>query len=233
MKFVVDPEVFEKLPDICFGVVTARGVDNTVASDGIRRLLDMSSESLRARFRGSKVKESEAFLPYREAMRRVGINPNKFPSSIEALAGRIAKGGKPPFINNAVALANAVSLTHLLPMGAHDIQALDDDMTVRFSVSGDVFAPFGTDTEERLDPGELVYAVGHRVKTRRWIWRQSELGKVTERSTHIFFPIDGFGLLNLDRITAALEELASRLKEYFACDVRTGLVDRESPVFPL
>jgi DNA/RNA-binding domain of Phe-tRNA-synthetase-like protein len=229
----VEPEVFEVLPDVCFGVVTARGVDNSAPVDGIRRLLESNVEFLRTRFSSAKVKEAEELLPYREAMRRVGINPNKFPSSIEALAGRIAKGGSPPFINNAVALANAVSLQYLLPMGAHDVQALEDDMTVRFSAPGDVFVPFGTDREERLDRGELVYAVGLRVKTRRWIWRQSEVGKVTDRSAHVFFPIDGFKRLNLDRISAASDDLASRLQEHLACEVRTGLVDRKNPVFPL
>ncbi len=232
MRFVVDPEVFEKLPGVCFGVVIARGVDNAVPVEGIRRILENNVESVRDRFMNASVKEAEELRPYREAMRLVGINPNKFPSSIEALAGRIAKGGRPPFINNSVALANAVSLSHLLPLGAHDVQALDDDMTVRFSIAGDVFVPFGTDEVERLEPGELVYTVGHRVKTRRWIWRQSEVGKVTERSNHIFFPIDGFRPLNLDRITAARDELASRLREHFACDVHTGLVDRDRPDCP-
>ena len=28
MKFVVEKEVFEKLPTACFGVVVAKGVDN-------------------------------------------------------------------------------------------------------------------------------------------------------------------------------------------------------------
>lgn len=55
----------------------------------------------------------------------MGINPNRFPCSVEALATRIAKGGGLPDINPAVNLVNAYSLRYSLPMGAHDLDAAD------------------------------------------------------------------------------------------------------------
>ncbi len=30
MKFIVEKEIFEKLPNACFGVVMAKGIDNTI-----------------------------------------------------------------------------------------------------------------------------------------------------------------------------------------------------------
>lgn len=42
MKFIVEKEIFEKLPNSCFGIVMAKGIDNTKAYPEIRRILDES-----------------------------------------------------------------------------------------------------------------------------------------------------------------------------------------------
>ena len=40
MKFIVEKEIFERLPNACFGVVMAKGIDNSRAYPEIDRLLD-------------------------------------------------------------------------------------------------------------------------------------------------------------------------------------------------
>lgn len=45
MKFIVEKEVFEKLPKACFGVVVAKGIDNSKAYPKIDWLLDESIEA--------------------------------------------------------------------------------------------------------------------------------------------------------------------------------------------
>ena len=92
MKFIVEKAIFEKLPNACFGVVMARGIDNSKAYPAIDRLLDESITVAAQRFEGKKVKEEPDILPYREAFRALDINPNKYLCSIEALFTRIAKG---------------------------------------------------------------------------------------------------------------------------------------------
>ncbi len=42
MKFIVEKEIFEKLPNACFGVVMAKGIDNSKAYPEIDKLLDES-----------------------------------------------------------------------------------------------------------------------------------------------------------------------------------------------
>lgn len=229
MKFVVAKEIFDRLPNACFGYVMARGIDNARARPGIEKLLDESISAAAARFEGKKVKEEPDVLPYREAFRSLGINPNKFLCSIEALFTRIAKGKGMPHINPAVDLGNAVSLKYTLPMGAHDLGGCADDICIRLSREGDTFLPFGGDAEESPDAGETVYAVGSQVRTRRWTWRQSEHGKIVPESADIFFPIDGFSDFNRERVIAARDELEALLKEIFGCETTSGLVDAEHP----
>ena len=233
MKFVVEKEVFDKLPNACFGVVMARGLDNSKQHPEIDRFLEESIQTAAQHFAGKKVKEEPAILPYREAFRALGINPNKYLCSIEALFTRIAKGKGMPHINPVVDLGNAVSLKYTLPMGAHDLGGGDADICIRFAQPGDTFLLFGSDTEEIPDAGEVVYAVGHQVRTRRWTWRQSEHGKITPASTDIFFPIDGFSNFNKEAVLAARDELNMLVKQCFGCETSIGFVDAEHPCVEL
>ncbi|MFZ5591710.1 MAG: B3/4 domain-containing protein [Bacillota bacterium] len=233
MRFVVEEAVFQQLPGVLFGVVVARGVDNSRPLPAVEQLLKEQVARVREQFAGVNVKEHPTILPYRQAFTRLGINPNKFPSSIEALVSRIARGGDCPRISPVVDMANAFCLKHLVPMGAHDMAKFAGDIMVRFSRPEDTFLPFGKQEAEQPGPGELVYASGNTIKTRRWIWRQSEDGKITTASRDIFFPIDGFHDSNLDAVTAARDELAAFLSSVLGCPVKTGLVNAANPVLEL
>jgi len=175
MQFRVDGKVFEILPKVCFGAVVAKGLDNSGSKKEIQGLLEQVIEKTREKFKSVKPKEHQDLRPYRDAFKNMGINPNKFPCSVEALTTRIARGGSLPDINPAVNLVNAFSLKYTLPMGAHDLDAVEGDIEVRFSRNGDIFIPFGQTDPEILTDGELVYASGSNIKTRKWIWRHSYL----------------------------------------------------------
>lgn len=103
------------------------------------------------------------------------------------------------------------------------------EICVRLSRAGDTFLPFGGDAEETPDSGEVVYAVGNQVHTRRWTWRQSEHGKIGAASSCIFFPIDGFTDINKTDVLAARNELSALVKDIFGCDAKTGFVDAAHP----
>ena len=229
MKFIVEKDIFDKIPNACFGVVAAKGIDNTADRPEISALLDEYILSAAQRFDGKRVKDEPDILPYREAFRALGINPNKYMCSIEALFSRISKEKGMPHINPIVDLGNAISLKYTLPIGAHDLREVPESICVRFSCSGDTFLPFGSDSEETVEPGEAVYAAGNQIRTRRWTWRQSEHGKITAETSHVFFPIDGFSDFNKDRVIAARDQLAGLLKEVFGCSTVTGLVDIDHP----
>ncbi|MEG6521048.1 hypothetical protein [Desulfotomaculum sp. 1211_IL3151] len=81
------------MENVCFGIVVARGINNKVKSMEIVKLLETSIKSIEEKFKDTKIKEAPEIIPYREAFNKLGINPNKFMSSIEAMASRIEKRG--------------------------------------------------------------------------------------------------------------------------------------------
>ena len=227
--FRVAPEIFQKLPGVCFGIVVVRGINNHVSQPEITEFFEAAQKELHDKLAGRKAKEYPPIFPYREAFQSLEINPNKYPPSIEALASRVEKGKPLPSINPIVDLGNAISLKYAIPLGAHDLDASESDLEVRLSQTEDQFIPFGAPEAEIIDPDEILYVSGHQVKTRRWIWRQSEFGKITPDSTNIFFPLDGFEPINGDQTKAARDELAALLEKYFKVTPFVGWVNQENP----
>lgn len=232
MNFYVTEKVFEKMPDVVFGLVSVKGVDNSKGYDFIDTMLDESIASCEAYFEGKVVKQEKELLPYREAFQKLGINPNKFMSSIEALLTRIAKKKGMPHINAVVDLGNAISLKYYLPVGAHDLNTMDGEFCVRTATAEDTFLPFGAEEREPVDLDEVVYATGTKVRTRRWIWRQSEEGKIGADTSELLFILDGFAQ-NLDTVLAARDELNEILCEKLGCRTKTGLIDKDNMVFSM
>ena len=68
---------------------------------------------------------------------------------------------------------------------------------------------------------------------RRWTWRQSERGKITEDTKAILFPIDGFSDVNAEEVHKAADELVELLHRYFGdgIEIETGFVSKEQPRF--
>jgi DNA/RNA-binding domain of Phe-tRNA-synthetase-like protein len=231
MRFKVAKDVFQALPTACFGVVVAKNLVVRGDYPDIDARLQESVAAVARDFHEVSIKEAPQIQPYREAFLTLGMNPNKFQSSIEAMVTRIAKGKGFPAIHPLVDLANSVSLRYLVPLGAHDLDRAHGDIEVRFAQGGERFLPFGESAEEILEPGELIYTVGQNVRTRRWIWRQSEQGKITPSSRNIFFPIDGFNGINDQQVRQARDLLAELLREMFAAETVTGFVDENQPWF--
>jgi DNA/RNA-binding domain of Phe-tRNA-synthetase-like protein len=231
VKFTVDSAVFQKLPGAVFGVAAAR-LDNSAPKPEIARVMQKAAELCKNELGDANIKEHPAILPYREAFTALGMNPNKYMCSIEALCKRVQKGAELPGINPVVDIGNAVSLKYMLPIGAHDLGRMSGDFYVRFSRPGDSFTPFGSAEAESPDPGELVYVTGSTVKTRRWIWRQSEDGKIDGSSSLILFPIDGFEAFK-ERLLAARDELGALIAEHFGVTPKLGLIDAQNRDFEI
>ena len=228
MKFIIENKVFETLNNLCVAVIIARGINNTKKIDDISMMLKENIENVEKEFENVKVKESSYIKCYRDAFQKLNINPNKFMCSIEALLTRISKKKGMPEINSVVDLVNAVSIKYKLPMGAHDLDSMNEDFYIRYSTDNDIFLPFGETDTEKMESNELVYASSNDIRTRRWIWRQSEHGKIIESSKNIIFPIDAFVGINDDKAINAREELSNLLSKFFNCEIITGMIDAKN-----
>lgn len=232
-KFIVSADLFKLFPHLCIGVVVAEGVSNHGTDPEVVALLGARALALFENLQGVDLKTHPHIAVWREVFQKLGQNPNKFPSSIEALAKRVAKKNELPDINRVVNLVNAMSVTFVLPMGAHDMDTLPGDIEVRLARPTDVFIPITGTEPESLDEGEVVYATGDQIRTRKWVWRQGETAKVMPVSTRFFFPIDAFYGVTDQAARAARDELAELLERFCGAKTRIYWVDRERPSIDL
>lgn len=228
MKYTIYPEVFELSSDIVVYLLVARGLKNRPGDEHDEHSLRHAEAAFQGKYGQSDIRSIPSVAAYRGLMEKAGINPNRYPPSIEAMLKRIAKGGRLPMINAIVDRLNAISLRTHLSMGAHDMRGIKHDLTLRLSTEGDRFLPLGSERWEEVAPGELTWLSGSEVQTRRGLWRQSELAKTELDSTDIYFHLVGFSGFEqaMDQAVSLMQELIDQLGG------RADLyrIDREQPV---
>ena len=80
--FHIDEDVFRMLPDYYVGVVAAEGLVNRQDNPAVADRLDQAIAAFADDFQGINLKEDPHIVPYRNAFRLMGINPNKYLCSI-------------------------------------------------------------------------------------------------------------------------------------------------------
>jgi DNA/RNA-binding domain of Phe-tRNA-synthetase-like protein len=224
MKYSVQPYVFEKNPNILFGVIVGRDLVNSITTTEDSTQLTQAEVELRSSILPSDLKTHVSYKLYRDALLAFDINPNRYMNSIEAMSKRILKGQSLPRINAVVDLCNAIGLKHRISLGGHDLADIHKDLEVRLSTLDDIFLPFGQSGIENMPENELVFISGNEVQTRYWLWRQSELGKMRVESKDVFFQLVGFKE-NEQALDLAMNELQSLIETRFKGTFKRFRVD--------
>jgi len=229
MRFSIQKELFDILPDLTIGVVVAKGVNNTQPSKEIDELLHQAIEGIRSRFTVDKAQDHPRIKPWRNAFSKLGISGSKFPSSIESMARRILKGDPFPEINPLVNLYNSVSLKYVIPMGGHDLNTLVGNISLRFAEGWEPFTPMGGGETIVVPKGELVYRDDQEILTRNWVWRQCEKDKAMEKTENIFIPIDVLGEVGSERAAEITRELSDLIPNHLGGSVFSAVLNGERP----
>lgn len=225
MKYTVNKSVFDLNPNIKFGIIIGHNIQNSETTPEDRERLSKAEAKMREEIKPEQLRELHNVALYRDVMIKSGINPNKYPPSVEAMFKRIIKGGELPNINALVDLCNAISIENGLSLGGHDLADIHEDLEVRYSRSRDIFLPFGEEKYEDVPEGELVFTSGNVVQTLKWVWRQSELGKITLDSHDVFFQLVGFEYEEGSSLYTAMSEIESLVKNRFQGVCTKYLVD--------
>jgi DNA/RNA-binding domain of Phe-tRNA-synthetase-like protein len=229
MRFSVQKELFDLLPDLSIGMVVAKDVDNTRSSEEIENLLARVIEEMKRSFAADKAQDHPRIKPWRTAFTKLGISGSKFPSSIESMARRILKGDPFPKINLLVDLYNSVSLKYLVPMGGHDLDTLVGDIHLRFAEGWEPFTPMGGGEPVVVPKGELVYRDDREILTRNWVWRQCEKDKVDDKTKNIFIPVDVLGEVGRGCAVEIIEDLSRMIPGYLGGTILSDILDRANP----
>lgn len=229
LSYSIADEVFAKFPDYVRGVVVARDVKNGQSPPPLVEMLSAAEASLRQRLDLEKLASHPRIASWREAFRALGIKPNEFRSSIEAMARRVLRDQELPSINALVDIGNVVSLRHLLPVGGHAIDVLTQDIALRPATGDEMFVPFGSAEGERPAAGEIVFVEGHSVLTRRWSWRQANHTLMLPETTAIEINVDGLPPVSQPEVEAVCEEVMGLVQRFCGGRTRREVLTRQNP----
>lgn len=233
LSYRLSTDVLDAHPGYCRGVVVVQGADNRRDAPALAALLREAEAQLREAVRGN-VAEHARIAAWREAYRRFGAKPSEHRASIEAMARRVLKPDALPSINPLVDIGNIVSLRHLLPAGVHPLGAGEHALALRRAQAGDVFAPPDGGPVETPSEGEIVFADGARVLTRRWTWRQAASTQTLPETGRVFFNIDGLPPTPREDVLAAMDAVQALVREHTGGEVVAAqLLSAEQPAMEL
>jgi DNA/RNA-binding domain of Phe-tRNA-synthetase-like protein len=227
-------EIATAFPEFRVAVVVAERIE--IEPGRPAELASMIAEreaECRTRWAGMELSEIPGIAVWRKAYRAFGIKRTSYRSSVERLVKNVLAGRPLPEINAFVDAYNAVSLAHVMPLGADDLDRISGDIAFRYSRLGDQFLDMasgeddgGPPEADPPKPGEVVYADAEKILCRRWNWRQDVRSLVTPLTSRAVVTVQSNGVGDLD---AAVADLCAMLGRFTGADTSVTIVDRVRP----
>jgi DNA/RNA-binding domain of Phe-tRNA-synthetase-like protein len=227
LTYSISDQVFERYPGYCRGVVLAFDVVNGPSPQALLHRLREAENVLRAQVNLESIAEHLRIQPWREAYRAFGAKPSEFRSSVEAMARRILRADQLPSISSLVDIGNIISMQHLVPVGGHSLDELTQDISLRFASGEETFTPFGSYETEHPFQGEVIFAEGNTVLTRRWTWRQANHTLVLTETRKLEFNIDRLPPVEVQEIHTIAHQVMELVNEFCGGKLRYEILDAE------
>jgi DNA/RNA-binding domain of Phe-tRNA-synthetase-like protein len=225
-------EIADAFPSYRVGVVVAEGLTipphRPAALDALIRERESAA---RARWTGIELARIPGIAAWRQAYKGFGIKQTRYRSSVERLVKNVLAGRDLPRVNAFVDLYNAVSLGHVLPLGADDLDAVTPPFAFRYARPDDSFvdmADLAADGETAAEPdapkpGEVVYAdAAGTVLCRRWNWRQDARSLIRPQTSRAIVTVQANGWGD---VATAVEDLADLIGRFCGGRCRTAVAD--------
>ncbi len=230
MQFDVEPDIFKLFPGLHLVLALPGPLDNRKHGGEVEKYWKEAWNQA-GRLDLQNAQSHPRVKTWREQFQQMGVSAKKFPTSIEALLRRALKGGEPFQINQVVDFYNAVSLKHVVALGAFDLDSLEAGIELRRTRTGDHFTALDQESPLMQDPGEVAYTSGSTVLTRHFMWRQSRLGLVQESSSNVFVISEVPGIAGLEGAVAVEDELRNGLQTFFGVHAETCILNQSLTSF--
>jgi len=231
--YSISDEIFSLFPEYMRGVVLAFEVTNTESSSSLMEMLRAAEASVREGLNLDELTAHPRIVSWREAFRKAGIKPSEFRASIEAMIRRVLRHQELPSINTLVDIGNILSLRHLLPIGAHAIDVVSNDIALCRASGEEEFVAFRSEQIEHPVPGEIIFAEGNTVLTRRWSWRQANHTLTLPTTTAIEFNIDGLPPVTKSEVEGICLELMELVQKFCGGLMRFEILSSQNPQIAL
>jgi DNA/RNA-binding domain of Phe-tRNA-synthetase-like protein len=225
-------EITNAFPDYRVAFVVAEGLTITPERPpALDALIAEREEAARARWNGAELAQIPGIAAWRAAYKGFGIKQTRYRSSVERLVKNVLAGRPLARVNAFVDLYNAVSLAHVLPLGADDLDKVTPPLAFRTAREGDSFVDMAEEGEvEAPKPGEVVYADAAHVLCRRWNWRQDARSLITPDTRRAVVTVQANGA---GEVAAGAADLVELIGQFCGGQCRVEVLGRARTVAEL
>lgn len=212
LKFSVTKEVL----DLGVKVITARitGVRNTDSNAEFEIYKNSELEKIKRQWEGKKYKDDPVLVGFRDLHKKVSRSNREYVASPEGLRWLLFERGRFPHINTIVDIYNLVSIKTGLALGAHDIDKVQGNITLRLTKGDEIFIPLGKSEPVAIFPREYGYVDdGNNIICRLEVL-QVEPTKVTLGSKDIFVIVEGNANTEEWYVQNAAKEVCEMISKY-------------------
>lgn len=221
-------DITSSFPDYRVAFVIAEGL--TIAPQrpaALDALIAEREAATRERWGGMELSQIPGIGAWRAAYKGFGIKQTRYRSSVERLLKNVLAGRSLARVNAFVDLYNAVSLAHVLPLGADDLDHVTPPLCFRYAREGDSFVDMA-DAEEGAEPeapkvGEVVYADAAHVLCRRWNWRQDARSIIRPKTRRAVVTVQSNGAGDVE---AGANDLVDLIVKFCSGSCRVAVLDR-------
>jgi DNA/RNA-binding domain of Phe-tRNA-synthetase-like protein len=230
MQIKINPQILENYPDVVIGVVFVKYINNVGDDPELNALLRKVEGELENKIGNTPVTEHPNISSWRDAYRKFGAKPKKYPSSIENLVKRILKGDQVRHINKLVDAYNYISLKYLIPVGGEDLDKIKGDIVLTIASDNEAEVKLLGEPEARPPyPNEVIYKDDIGTICRRWNWKEADRTKLTEETNRAILVIEALPPVGKEQVKDAINELAQLVSKYCGAEVSTKLLSEENP----
>lgn len=189
MKFIVDKNVLAL--GVKIKAVVIEGINNKKFSEKYEAWRKEKVASLIKKYKDYDIKSDPIIEGFYELHQEVGVPRRKNLPASENLIRLLTKREDLISINKAVDIYNILSIESKLCLGAHDIDKVDGNVTLKITDGTEKFLPLGSEELKPVKAGEYSF-VDDNNDVICWLdIRQVDKTKVTEDSKNVLYLIIG------------------------------------------
>lgn len=212
MKFRVEQAVLDSGVKIVFPVV--KGMDNTRTSQEWNAYREQKLKELYEEYQDIDVHEDPILEGFHILHDNTGVKRRKNIPASENLIKLLKKNKGMNFINLAVDIYNLISLESKLALGAHNIDHVDGDVTLRFTDGSERFVPLGQQEPVPVKEHEYSYCDDANEVLCRLEIRQVNKTLVDETATNVFYIVQGNEATTDEYLLKAAREIIDTTVKY-------------------
>ena len=189
MEFSVEQVVLDSGVKIIFAVI--EGLDNHEESAEWNAYRKDKIAEMLERYEGINIHEDNVLEGFNILHDNVGVKRRKNIPASENLIKLLLKNHDMVYINKAVDIYNLISLDSKLALGAHNMDYVDGNVTLRFTDGTEKYVPLGQEEPVPVNPHEYCYCDDSNEVLCRLEIRQVNKTKVDETARNVFYIVEG------------------------------------------